>query len=235
MNKPELPAEFMPVRCPLADRSPIGFWIRQGLETALGSFPHISRANSNRVSSLRLWRYFFHPAGTTRAKYEKRKGYSRTDIVHFGVITVSTNEDYSNWIQYMSNVIHALSLFSGFTFTSITILLSLLPDPSQISSQVTLFLLSTLLDFFLFLMGWQTILLVYHCKNIPPLTKGLRLTSRLWFSSFALLCMAVTTMFLLWNLTYLALASGIALGLIVAIFYRFAWKPYMKFRTTQST
>jgi len=62
MNKLELPAEFMPAPCPLADKSPIGFWIRQELETALGSFPHISRANSNRVSSLRI-RRFCCPAG----------------------------------------------------------------------------------------------------------------------------------------------------------------------------
>jgi len=54
MNKLELPAEFMPVPCPLADKSPIGFWIRQGLETALGSFPHFNRAGPDRVSSLRL-------------------------------------------------------------------------------------------------------------------------------------------------------------------------------------
>lgn len=147
---------------------------------------------------------------------------------------MSINEDYSDWIQYMSNVTHALSVFSGFTFTSITILLTLLPDPSQISSQVTLFLLSILLDFFLLFMGWQTMLLVYYCKNVPPLTTRLRLSSRLWFSSFGLLCMAVTTMFLLWNLTYLALASAIAFVLVMIIFYRFALKPYIKFRTAQS-
>ena len=147
---------------------------------------------------------------------------------------MSTDEDYSNWFQYMSNVTHATSLFSGFTFTSITILLSLLPDPSQISSQLMLFFLSTLLDFFLFFLGWQTVLLVYYCKNAPPLTRRLRLTSRLWFLSFGLLCMAVTIMFLLWNLTYLALASGITLVLIILIFYRLAWKPYIRFRTTQS-
>jgi len=161
------------------------------------------------------------------------KATAELEIVHIGVITVSINEDYSNWIQYMSNVTHALSLFSGFTFTSITILLTLLPDPSQISSQITLFLLSILLDFFLFLMGWQTVLVIYYCKNIPPLTTRLHLSSRLWFLSFGLLCMAVTTMFLLWNLTYLALASGIALVLVTIIFYRFAWKPYMKFRKIQ--
>ena len=100
------------------------------------------------------------------------------------MIAVSVDKDYSDWIQYMSNVTNALTLFSGFTFTSITILLTLLPDPSRISSQITLFLLSALLDFFLFFMGWQTLLLIYYCKNIPPLVARLRLSSRLWFSSF---------------------------------------------------
>jgi len=54
MNKLELPAEFMPVPCPLAGKSPIGFWIRQGLGTALGNSPHFNRAGPERVSSLRL-------------------------------------------------------------------------------------------------------------------------------------------------------------------------------------
>lgn len=150
------------------------------------------------------------------------------------MITVSIDKDYSDWIQYMSNVANTLSLFSGFTFTSITILLTLLPDPRQISSQITLFLLSALLDFFLFLMGWQTIFVIYHCRSVPPLTRGMAIASRLWFSSFGLLCIAVTIMFLLWNLTYLAFASGLALVLVLILFYTFAWKPYIKFRKVQS-
>jgi hypothetical protein len=149
------------------------------------------------------------------------------------VIAVSVDKDYSDWIQYMSNVTNALTLFSGFTFTSITILLTLLPDPSRISSQITLFLLSALLDFFLFFMGWQTLLLIYYCRNIPPLVARLRLSSRLWFSSFGFLCMAVVVMFLLWDLTYLALASGLTLGLAFSLFYVFGWKPYIKFRKRQ--
>ena len=39
MNKLELPAEFMPVPCPLADKSPIGFWIRQGAGDGPGQLP----------------------------------------------------------------------------------------------------------------------------------------------------------------------------------------------------
>jgi hypothetical protein len=162
------------------------------------------------------------------------KGCSRIGIVHFGVITVSIDKDYSDWIQYMSNVTNALTLFSGFTFTSITILLTLLPDPSRISSQITLFLLSVLLDFFLFFMAWQTLLLVYYCRNIPPLVRRLRFSSRLWFSSFGFLCMAVVVMFLLWDLTFLALASGLTLAVALSLFYVFGWKPYIKFRKVQS-
>lgn len=154
-------------------------------------------------------------------------------IVHFGVIAVSVGKDYSDWIQYMSNVTNALTLFSGFTFTSITILLTLLPDPTRISSQVTLFLMSSLLDFFLFFMGWQTLLVIYYCRNIPPLRARLGLSSRLWFSSFGFLCMAVVVMFLLWDLTYLALASGLALAVALSLFYVFGWKPYIKFRKSQ--
>jgi ABC-type siderophore export system fused ATPase/permease subunit len=83
-------------------------------------------------------------------------------------------------------------------------------------------------------MGWQTIFVIYHCRNVPPLTRGMAIASRLWFSSFGLLCIAVTIMFLLWNLTYLAFASGLALVLVLVLFYVFAWKPYIKFRKVQS-
>jgi len=39
MNKLELPAEFMPVPCPLAGKSPIGFWIRRGAGDGPGQLP----------------------------------------------------------------------------------------------------------------------------------------------------------------------------------------------------
>jgi len=53
MNKLELTAEFMPVPCPLADKSPIGFWIRQRPETAQGNFEHMNHVVLNAISSLR--------------------------------------------------------------------------------------------------------------------------------------------------------------------------------------
>jgi hypothetical protein len=34
-------------------------------------------------------------------------------------------------------------------------------------------------------------------------------------------------MFLLWNLTYLALASGIVWALFIISFYIFVWKPFI--------
>jgi len=45
-------------------RCPHGFRAGQETETGQGNFPHISCASFNRVSSLRLWRCFFQPAGT---------------------------------------------------------------------------------------------------------------------------------------------------------------------------
>jgi membrane protein implicated in regulation of membrane protease activity len=48
------------------------------------------------------------------------------------------------------------------------------------------------------------------------------------------LCMAVVVMFLLWDLTFLALASGFALAVALSLFYVFGWKPYIKFRKVQS-
>ena len=48
-------------------------------------------------------------------------------------------EDYSSYLTYETWATQIIALFCGFTFTAITIILTLLPDPSQIQSQIILF------------------------------------------------------------------------------------------------
>lgn len=62
----------------------------------------------------------------------------------------SDEEYYSDFLNQLSNLSVELSLFSGFTFTIITILLTMLPGPSTLSAQIALFFLVMLLDLFIF-------------------------------------------------------------------------------------
>ena len=58
---------------------------------------------------------------------------------------MSKNEkDYSAYISAISFEASTYAFFGGFVFTAITIILTLLPDPSTWQSQATLFFLTLL-------------------------------------------------------------------------------------------
>jgi len=133
---------------------------------------------------------------------------------------VSANEkDYSSYLAYESVAMPVLALFCGFTFTAITILVAQLPDPTQIMSQVTLFFLTFLLDSMQFILFYSIMYLAYCIKEVPPETKMRPRVMWLFYISFNLWSIAVVLMFLLWNLTYLALASGIMYALFIILGY----------------
>ena len=109
-----------------------------------------------------------------------------------------------------------LTFLAGFTFTVISIFLNQLPDPTSSLSQITLFLLTLLFEFFLFLTAWQmTIIISCAPPRIVAAAYGrvfrreVATFSMLMFIGLSLLGMSVMLMFLLWNLIYLAIASSI--------------------------
>jgi hypothetical protein len=136
-------------------------------------------------------------------------------------------EDYSDYIKHMSNLSSVGSLLAGFTFTTLTILITRLPDPSSIMSQLVLFFIAVLFYLFIFLVGWNANTIIYFCKKVPPKTKQLSTFNLLTLVSYVLLGVTVILMFLLWNLIYLALASGIVWALFIISFYIFVWKPFI--------
>jgi len=141
---------------------------------------------------------------------------------------VTTNEkDYSDYIKHLSNLNSVGSLLAGFTFTTITLLITRLPDPSSIMSQLVLFFIAVLFFLFIFLVGWNANTIIYFCRNVPPKTKQLSIFNLLTVMSYILLGVTVILMFLLWNLIYLALASGIVWALFIISFYIFVWKPFI--------
>jgi hypothetical protein len=134
------------------------------------------------------------------------------------VIAISENEkDYSDYFQVTANTLNVLVLLSGFTFTAITILLSQYPVLGSLTMQFILFFLASLFFFFMFLMAWFNSMLMKLCRNRPPVTREVVTFNHLLMSSFHLLQLVVVLMFLIWNLIYLALASGVVLALFVFV------------------
>lgn len=134
------------------------------------------------------------------------------------MIALSESEkDYSDYLQVTANTLNLLVLLSGFTFTGITILLSQFPVLVSLTVQLILFFLASLFFLFMFLLGWFNTMLIRLCRNLPPVTREIASFNRLTILSYMLLQLAVVLMFLIWNLVYLSLASGIVLALFVIV------------------
>jgi hypothetical protein len=134
------------------------------------------------------------------------------------VIAISGNEkDYSDYLQVGQNTLSILVLLSGFTFAGITILLSQFPVLGSLTVQFILFFLASLFFLFMFLLTWANTIWMRFCRNLPTVTREIETFNRLLISSFMLLQLAVVLMFLVWNLIYLSLASGVVLALFVIL------------------
>jgi len=136
------------------------------------------------------------------------------------VIALPENEkDYSDYHQIRANTINILVLLSGFTFTAITILLSQYSALSSLTTQLVLFFLTSLFFMFMFLLAWFSINQWKYVRNLPPVTREIAVFNRLVWLSYFLLQLAVVLMFLIWNLVYLSLASGILLAIFIILHF----------------
>jgi len=146
---------------------------------------------------------------------------------------VSTKEeDYSAWFSYESLCVHVETLLCGFTFTAITILLTLLPNPSSFLSQVTLCFLAFMFYLFEFFLFYAIYYLSYCVKAVPSEWKEKKTQRRIlawmWLLSLTVFGVAIVLMFLLWGLTYLALASGVMYALFTVLSAFLIWKPTLE-------
>ena len=157
------------------------------------------------------------------------------DITFLEVIVLSKNEeDYSDYLRHRTNLVSTLSLLAGFTFTVITMLLTQLPNPSRLQSQLTLFFLAVLFDLFVFLVEYNRTASIRLCRKVPPLTRAIAIDNGLISLGVCLWGVAVTLMFLLWDLTFLAIASGVVWAAFMASDYIFIMKPFQEHRKTIS-
>ena len=151
------------------------------------------------------------------------------------MIVVSENEkDYSGYTQMMSVTGSTISLLSGFTFTAFTILLTQLSDPSSIASQFTLFFLAGLFYLFMVLLMWSHRHIMRYTKNIPPLSKGTNTFNFLLLVSFWGLGTTMVLMPFIWNLIYLALATGIMWVTFIMLGWVYIMRPFVEYRKTVS-
>ena len=138
--------------------------------------------------------------------------------------------DYSDYIKHLSNLGGGLLFISGFMFTVITILLTQLPNLNNPQSQLILFFFSLIFNLATFLAFFTTIEGIYYCRHVPPLSKRRTVINVLSLLITMMIGLTVTLLFLLWNLTFLVITSGIIwMGFVISGFV-FVWKPFTEYR-----
>lgn len=142
-------------------------------------------------------------------------------------------EDFSAYMVVLSSWASVYSVFSGFIFTGITIILTLHPEPSLVTVQVTLFIFAALLEVFGLLM-YRTLLILGFCIRVAPklpeaFTRRASIYAYLETIAWILLPFGVVLGFLLWNLLYLALATGVFEALCIIFSHFTNVKPFDEF------
>lgn len=142
---------------------------------------------------------------------------------------------YSDYFEHNSVIVQVLSLFCGFLFTSITILLTWLQNREEILAQSTILFLTLLFYVSLYVLLDNLEMRFHYIDDIPPLTLKIRPFFNL-LMIFYLFGTATIMMLLLFGLFYLSLISGVIWALIVSLsinstvkrFYRQSITRYWK-------
>jgi len=143
---------------------------------------------------------------------------------------VSNENHYDDLLTQLSGLTTELSLFCGFTFTTIILLVTNLPDPSIFLVQISLLFLTVLLNLFIFLLGWVMTMRTVFCRYLPfKSIKGSKIFNPLLFFTYCLWGVAVVLIFFLFNLIYLVLVSSIVWAIFASIAYFFLWKQFLEY------
>ena len=121
---------------------------------------------------------------------------------------------YSGYFAHNSVIVGVLSLFCGFLFTSIAILLTSLQSRSSLLGQATILFITLVFYFSLYVLLDNLEMAFHYIEEIPPLTLKVRPFFNLLLV-FYLFGFSTVLMFLLFDLFYLALISGVNWVLIV--------------------
>jgi hypothetical protein len=134
---------------------------------------------------------------------------------------VEIEEDYHGYVKTVAGPrTTMLSLFAGFTFNAIAMHRNWLPNPNSFISQFILLFLVVLFDLCLFLLGWQVAIVIgtYNVSYAPARAKWELVVFNLVFTAvFILWGCSVVLMFLVWNLFFLTLVSGVIWVVVVVL------------------
>lgn len=125
-------------------------------------------------------------------------------------------ESYSAYFDHNRTIVGVLSLFSGFLFTSITILLNFLQNRKELLTQATILFLTLLFYISLYVLLDNLEMAFHYIKEIPPMTLKVRPFFNL-LVIFYLFGAATILMLLLFDLFYLSLVSGVTWVIIVIL------------------
>jgi len=141
----------------------------------------------------------------------------------------NSEPNYSAYISYHAMASNTFSLFQGFTFTAIVVLLTWVPNPTQLRIQTVLFFLALLFNVVGFLLFEEEAVLAYCVKIAPPMPEGYRGSIMHHLSNFVwyMLTGIIVLMFFAWDLVYLAAAIA-AIGIFFMILARQITKPFYK-------
>lgn len=123
---------------------------------------------------------------------------------------------YSDYFDHNSVIVQVLSLFCGFLFTSITILLTWLQNRAELLAQATILFLTLVFYVSLYVLLDNLEMRFHYIEEIPPLTLKVRPFFNLLLI-FYLFGATSALMFLLFGLFYLSLVSGVIWTAIVIL------------------
>lgn len=139
-------------------------------------------------------------------------------------------KNYSDYVKHLSNLMSGMLFLAGFTFTVVTILLTRLPHPITMQSQLILLFFTVFFYLLVFLASHFAIEVIYYCGCIPHLSKRTKITNVLVVLVILLVGYAFPLLFLLWDLTLLATFSGLIWTFFAISVFFFIYMPYQKWR-----
>jgi len=123
---------------------------------------------------------------------------------------------YSDYFDLNRTIASVLSLFAGFLFTSITILLGGLPNKTEMLPQATILFLTFLFYMTLYVLLDNLEMGFHYIKDIPPMTLKVRPFFNL-LVIFYLFGAGTILMFMLFGLFNLSLISGVTWVIVVIL------------------
>ncbi len=136
-------------------------------------------------------------------------------------------KDYSTYMGWMQSQKGTYAFICGFTFTTITLLIISLPNSKSVLSQLIMLFLTVVFDLLLYVILLIGVESLEFCKDVPPYNKTLRLCNTLSDLGLTLWGFTVPSMFLLWDLVYLATLSTV-IWIIMIIITDFTVKKQFK-------